>query len=262
MGDVCDDGQAPSLDVQGHVAKLSLRRPARLNRLSSVDLIEIQRHCVAVNADENIRVLAITSDTAGQAHPVFSAGYDVAGFDGADHDPGLFERTIDAVAQLRPVTIAGLNGSVYGGATDLMLACDLRLALPGLAFRMPACVLGLHYYPSGMQRYLSAFGADRMRQLFLTGDAVSTELLQQWGVLMELVAPAHWSARLEALTQQVAQLAPLAAQSTKASIAELASGRANEASLRERERLCAFSDDFREGRQAMTERRTPNFKGR
>jgi enoyl-CoA hydratase/carnithine racemase len=45
--------------------------------------------------------------------------------------------------------VCALNGSVYGGATDLMLACDLSVGLPGVEFRMPATALGLHYYPGG-----------------------------------------------------------------------------------------------------------------
>lgn len=262
MTDLREDGLAPGLTVDGNVATLSLRRPARLNRLSGADLIELQHHCEAIDAQPDIRVVVLTADTEGQAHPVFSAGYDVSGFDGADHDPLLFERTIDMVAQLRPVVIAGLNGSVYGGATDLVLACDLRVGLPNLTWRMPACALGLHYYLSGLRRYVDAFGPDRARQLFLTANPVSSEQLHHWGVLMELVAADVWSQRLNALAQQVVQLAPLAAQGTKASVRELAAGQGDEAVLRERERRCADSEDFREGRQAMAERRPPVFKGR
>jgi enoyl-CoA hydratase/carnithine racemase len=76
------------------------------------------------------------------------------------------------------------------------------------------------------------------------------------------VAADAWSQRLNALAQQVAQLAPLAVQGTKTTIRELATGQWNETVLRERERRCADSEDFREGRQAMAERRSPVFKGR
>lgn len=257
-----DDGQAPGLTVDGPVATLALRRPGRLNRLSAPDLMELQRLCAFIDAQSQIRVVVLTADTAGQARPVFSAGYDVAGFDGDDHDPRLFERTVDALAGLRPVLIAGLNGSVYGGATDLVLACDLRIGQPGLSWRMPACALGLHYYQSGLRRYQQAFGPERARQLFLTADTVGSEQLHAWGVLMALAEPADWATRLEALAQQVATLAPLATQGTKASLRELAAGQADEAVLRAREAACAASEDFREGRQAMAERRPPVFKGR
>jgi enoyl-CoA hydratase/carnithine racemase len=51
----------------------------------------------------------------------------------------------ETLARARPVTICALNGSVYGGATDVVLACDLRIGLQGLEWRMPATALGLHY---------------------------------------------------------------------------------------------------------------------
>lgn len=255
------DGELPGLSVEGGVATLCLRRPGRLNRLGDADLLEIQRHCDALDARDDIRVVVLTADTGAQARAVFSAGYDVAGFDDAGHDPDRFARTVDAVAALRPVTIAALNGSVFGGATDLVLACDLRIGQPGLVFRMPACALGLHYYPSGLRRYLAAFGPERSRQLFLTAEPVRSEQLHQWGVLMALVEPADWSRQLQALSQQVAALAPLAVQATKASLRELAAGTADDALLRAREHRCAASADFREGRLAMAERRAPVFTG-
>jgi enoyl-CoA hydratase/carnithine racemase len=173
-----------------------------------------------------------------------------------------FDELVNVVEDARPVTIAVIQGGVYGGATDLVLACDLRISLPGLVWRMPACALGLHYYPGGLRRYLQAFGSERARQLFLTADTVTSEQLQAWGVLMALVEPALWSTRLSALAQQVAALAPLAAQGTKASLRELAAGMADEEVLRARESVCAASEDFHEGRQAMAERRSPVFKGR
>lgn len=262
MTELREPGQAPGLRVDGPVATLSLRRPGRLNRLGTDDLTELLRLCAIIDAQTDIRVVVLTADTTGQSRPVFSAGYDVAGFDGDDHDPRLFERTVDALAALRPVLIAGLNGSVYGGATDLVLACDLRIGQPDLGWRMPACALGLHYYPNGLRRYQQAFGPERARQLFLTADTVRSEQLHAWGVLMQLAEPAEWSTRLQALAQQVAALAPLAAQGTKASLRELATGTADEALLRAREAACAASEDFREGRQAMAERRPPVFKGR
>lgn len=261
MTQLRSEGLAPGLDVQGPVATLTLRRPARLNCLSPDDLHELQRHCARINEEPAIRVVIFTADTAGQSRPVFSAGFDIAGFDDGDHDPHLFERTVDALAGLRPVLIAGLNGSVYGGATDLVLACDLRLGLRQISWRMPACALGLHYYPCGLKRYLQAFGTERTRQLFLTAETVGSEQLHQWSVLMALVDPSDWSARLTALAQQVAALAPLAAQGTKASLRELAAGTADIVALRAREAFCAASEDFREGRQAMAERRPPVFKG-
>ena len=67
------------------------------------------------------------------------------------HDSDAFERTVDRLEALRVPTIAALNGSVYGGATDLALACDFRIGVKGMRLLMPAARLGIVYYPSGIR---------------------------------------------------------------------------------------------------------------
>ena len=64
-----------------------------------------------------------------------------------------FEALADAVEQARPITIAVLHGGVYGGATDLALACDFRLGAPATEMFVPAARLGLLFYRSGLERY-------------------------------------------------------------------------------------------------------------
>ena len=156
MSDILDN--APILERIGFVANITLQRPGKLNRLTTDDLLVLQSHLREIAQDTSVRVVVLTSDTAGQKRSVFCAGYDVRGFDDPNHDPRLFEKTVDCLAQLPQVVIAVVNGSVYGGATDMVLACDLRIGLNEAEFRMPACALGLHYYPSGLQRYVTVMG--------------------------------------------------------------------------------------------------------
>ena len=90
--------------------------------------------------------------------------------------PGpLFEDVAQALERLRPITICALAGSVYGGATDLALACDFRLGVQGMEMHMPAGALGMHYYPSGMQRYVSRMGLAAAKKAFLTALPFSAE---------------------------------------------------------------------------------------
>ena len=141
---------APVLTVEAGVATLTLNRPAHRNRLEAGDLRCLLNQFEQINADPGIRVVTLTANTQGQPRPVFCAGYHLGSFNEQDNDPQLFERVANALAALRPITVCALNGSVYGGATDLMLACDLSVALTGTEFRMPATALGLHYYPGGL----------------------------------------------------------------------------------------------------------------
>ena len=252
----------PQLSIDGSVATLRLRRPSRRNSLTDDDLRALLDAIAQVDADAVVRVLVLCADTQGQHTPVFSAGYDLGALHGDGGGPQLFERVPDALEAARPITVCALSGSVFGGATDLVLACDLRIALAASVLRMPACALGLHFYPSGLRRYVARFGPDLAKRAFLSARPLPVEQLAACGLFEAVEPPAGFDAALRALVRQAAALAPLAAQATKRSLVEIAAGRADEAALRARERLTLASEDFAEGRRAVAERRAPVFRGR
>jgi enoyl-CoA hydratase/carnithine racemase len=159
------------------------------------------------------------------------------------------------------VTVCALNGSVYGGATDLTLACDLRLGLSGCEWRMPAAALGLHYYASGLQRYVSVLGVSLARRMFLTARPVPLEALAHADFFVSLESRETFDAALHQLAQDVAGLAPLAAQSLKQSFNEITAARHDVGVLQAREELTLRSKDFAEGRLAFQEKRKPRFTG-
>ena len=251
----------PLLSIADGVATLTLNRPAHRNRLEDIDLRTLLQHCAHINADTSVRVVVLTANTHGHPKPVFCAGYHIGGFDHEAHDPNFFEQIPDAIAALRPITICALNGSVYGGATDLFLACDLRVAVEGIELRMPATALGLHYYPSGLQRYISRLGASAAKRAFLTARPFTAEQLWNTGCLEALTNPAEFAGIVEQLVRDVRALAPLAVQATKQSLNEIATGTYNLPALRAREALTAQSADFAEGRRSFAERRKPVFSG-
>lgn len=252
----------PVLQMADGVATLTLNRPAQRNRLENGDLQRLLEHFETVERDSSVRVLVLTANTAGQPKPVFCAGFDIGGFDQNGHGSTFFEQVPDRLAGLRPVTICALNGSVYGGATDIVLACDLRIGLQDIEWRMPATALGLHYYPSGLQRYVSRFGVLAAKRAFLTARPFSTAQLQALGLFEAVCDARDWGATRDALVQDVLALAPLAVQETKRSLNEIALGDYDEKRLRQREHLSCASADFAEGRAAFAQRRQPVFTGR
>ncbi len=252
----------PRLEIEDGIATITLNRPAQRNRLENPDLHELLRQIERLNADPAIRVVVFSANTQGQGRPVFSAGYHIGGFEEEGSDPNFFERIPDAIAQMRPITVCALNGSVYGGATDLLMACDIGVALEGMELRMPAAALGLHYYPSGLKRYVSRLGQSMTLRAFLTAQALPVETLQQIGFLTAVIPAASWKQAVAELAAQIRDLAPLAAQLTKRTIREIASGIDEAAVIRQRQDLTASSLDFQEGRNAFAEKRRPNFTGK
>ncbi len=261
MSSAAAPASTPVLRIDGGVATITLNRPAQRNRLENTDLKTLLGHFETVNRDAAVRVLVLTANTSGQPRPVFCAGYDIGGFDEPGHGSTFFEEIPDALAALRPVTVCALNGSVYGGATDVVLACDLRMALQGIEWRMPATALGLHFYPSGLQRYVSRFGLAATKRAFLTARPFTDRQLDALGLFEALVGPEDWAETQQALVQDVLALAPLAVQETKQSIREIETGRAEVTRMREREQRTSQSADFAEGRLAFAQRRKPVFTG-
>lgn len=252
----------PLLEIDGAMATLTLRRPSLRNSLTDDDLHTLLRHLEQLNATPEVQVVVLRADTATLSEPVFSAGYHVGGFDDDVMAPLFFEKIPEAIERLHAVTVCALNGSVYGGATDLVLACDLRVALQGVRWRMPACALGLHYYPSGLRRYVSRLGLALSKRAFLLGEGLRVEELAAADLFEAVVSAEQFDGTVQRLVQRLSAMAPLALKATKQSLNEIAAGLYTEPVLRERARHSVHSADFAEGRAAFAQRRTPRFTGR
>lgn len=253
---------SPTLDISGSLATLTLRRPSQRNSLTDDDLHTLMSHFETVNRNTTVQAFVLKANTHGQAKPVFSAGYNVSGFENDLMAPLFFEKIPEALERMRPITICALNGSVYGGATDLVLACDLRVGLSGMSWRMPACALGLHYYPSGLRRYVSRLGLNASKRAFLLGQSLQFEELNKLGLFEALVEADQLDHEVTQLVDTLIQMAPFALQATKQSLNEVAAGLYCEPVLKERARQSVHSADFAEGRAAFAERRPAVFTGR
>ena len=119
--------------------------------------------------------------------PVFSAGADLdAARAGLATDP-VWERLSGAIAGLSGLSIAALNGTVAGGAFGMVLACDLRLAVPTAKFFYPVMKLGFLPQPSDPARLARLIGPARAKCILMAGQKVQAQEALGWGLVDRIV---------------------------------------------------------------------------
>ena len=250
--------QVPELVIAGRIATITLRRPDVANRLELEDLNLLLTQLEQVNAKPEVLVLRLV---AQGRH--FCSGFNIGKLENGAREAGqLFEQLASLIEQARPVTIAAIQGGVFGGGTDLALACDFRLGTPACEMSVPAARLGLLFYRGGLERYVTRLGLATSKRILLAADKLTAEDMLNCGYL-DRVAPSVDALPdlLEALSLSLANMAPLALLGMKKHLNRIAGGTLDAAEIARDIALVDISDDLREGALAWQQKRTPIFSG-
>lgn len=175
----------------GGLRLVTLDRLDRANALSQAMLAGL---VAAVRGADTARVLVLTG--AGQ---VFSAGADRGELPAIANSP-LWEDLSSAVAAFPGLTVAALNGPVAGGALGMVLACDIRVAVPSAQAFYPVMRMGLLPQPSDPARLAALVGPGRAAMMLLGGARIPADQALAWGLWDMLVTQ-------ETLMDQVRSLA-------------------------------------------------------
>ena len=261
MTDAAEAASTPVLAIDGARATIRLNRPRHLNRLQPDDLDALLKLFDRIETDPAVRVLVLTG--TGRA---FSAGYDLNSVadraSSATEQPSAgsaFEVVVNRLEDLGVPTICRLNGGVDGGSTDLALACDFRIGTDACEMFMPAARLGLHYYKSGIMRYVSRLGVDNAKKLFLTAEKIDAREMLRIGYLTAICPAESFDSEVDRLANVLAGNAPLAMRGMKRAINEFARGELDEAAADRRHRESMRGDEINEGIKAFAEKRPPRF---
>jgi enoyl-CoA hydratase/carnithine racemase len=255
------------VELKGMVATIEMRRPP--HNFFDIDLIrEIADACEALDQDPACRAIVLAAQ--GTA---FCAGAKLG--DGADVQDVLVKRSetgqaghlyVEAVRLFRTAKpiVGAIHGAAVGGGLGLALVPDLRVTCPEARFCANFTRLGFH--PGfGLTHTLPALiGPSRAALMFYTSRRIAGDEAVRIGLADVLVPQAEVRSAAQKLAAEIAENAPLGVVETRATLrAGLAEAvRAATAIELEKQTRLRRTEDFKEGVDAVNQRRTPRFTGR
>ena len=217
-------------------------------------------------ADSDVHLVAIVTGAGDRA---FCAGSDLkvrAGLDRAHLPSTGFAGLAERFDLTKPV-IAAVNGDAIGGGMEIVLACDLCVAVPSARFALPEPRVGLAA-SGGLHRLARQLPLKQAMEVALTGRMFSAAEAAETGVVNRIAAPADGSGAALSMALEMAEMicrgAPLAVKATKEmmmgglDLPDLAA--AYSASYPTFEAMLK-SDDAAEGRDAFLQKRKPRWQG-
>lgn len=247
------------LSIADGIAEIVIDRPEKMNAITPVMTLELQRVCREVDADSNVRVVTI----AGKGEKAFSAGSDLNAL--ADlSDILAFRDRIEYAALVRDIkkpVIAGLKGWVLGGGMEIAIAADIRVAGRSAKLGGPEVTRGWIGGGGASQMLPRLVGAGQAMKLLLTGEPVDAETALRIGLVEEVVDDGQVLGRVRALAQKMASFSPAATQAVKAGVRAALSMPLEQGLRYENElHILCMSDKARvEGIKAFQEKREGKF---
>jgi len=260
------------VDMDGHVAWLTLCRPERRNAMGVAFFSELTEHLRRFDADETVRSVVICA-----AGPCFSAGLDLmeaggllAG-KGADDRERLRQAILDmqasntAIETCRKPVIAAVHGHCIGGGVDLLSACDIRLAASDAVFSIRETKMAIIADLGTLQRLPHIIGHGWFRELALSGrDFTAHEALQMGFVTRVCDGREALIEAAGALAHEIAAMAPLTVQGVKEVINYSRDHGVYPglAYVAQKNAAGLISEDLMEAVTAFMDKRDPVFSGR
>lgn len=251
------------LDLQDGILTITIDRASKMNALDTETIQEIKTTMQEVYDNDEIKGIIITGD----GEKAFAAGADIAEIAQLNEVIGrrFSERGQEVFGMIdyctKPV-IAAVNGYALGGGCELAMACHIRVASENARFGQPEVNLGLIPGYGGTQRLTQLIGKGRAMELLMTGDIISAEQAQAFGLVNHVTISEELLPKCREILAKIISKAPLAVglivDCVNAVYEKEEHGYQTEANSFSR---CCGSEDFVEGTKAFLEKRKPVFTG-
>ncbi|MCX7176698.1 MAG: methylmalonyl-CoA decarboxylase [Proteobacteria bacterium] len=237
--------------VEGAIGTITLNHQAKRNALSETLVDEV----VAALGEFTRREVRCAVLRAAPGVKVWSAGHDVSELPEGGYDPlgwrDPLRHLIRELENFPAPVIAMIEGSVWGGACETVLACDLIVATPEATFAATPARHSVPYNVSGLLTFLNAAHIHIAKEMLFTAQPIPASRLERMGIINHVVAaPENAPLSISVMKEQLRILA--AAHTMSPQDFERIQG------LR---RVVYSSHDYSEGISAFKEKRKPKFRG-
>ena len=251
--------------VDDAVGTITLNNPRKRNALSMALIEELSGVWPEMRA-AGVRVIVLR---AASGTEVWSAGHDIQELPTNGRDPLTYNdplRVLVRAVQESPMpVIAMVQGSVWGGACELVMSCDIVLADEEATFALTAAKLGVPYDIAGVLNLMQRVGLSGIKELLFAAQPISARRAAQLGIVNEVFAAEHLQAATYDLAASIARNSPRVIALLKEELRVLSA--ATPLIPEDFERIQALrrqiydSADYQEGIMAFFERRPPRFTG-
>lgn len=259
-----DDQPLVQRDDDGHVATLTLNRPASRNALSEAMLDALAQRLAEIDADHDVHVVILTG-----AGPAFSAGHNLREIQG-DDDPAFHQRlfarcseVMQQVTRLRQPVIARVGGVATAAGCQLVASCDLAVAGASARFATPGVNIGL-FCSTPMVALTRTVAPKHAMEMLLTGELIDAADAHRIGLINRVVPDEDLESETAALAQKIAAKSPLTIAVGKEAYRNQRDLPVAEAYAHTSQVMVdnLKSNDAVEGIAAFLDKRTPTWTGR